>query len=114
MPRKIAMGASVAPSPVSLLITRAPLSLTIVFQPGAFRALVLFDEFSDSGSRYLSLAHCGFGVTADGGHGAAGQMTFGIVVGVILTHSPGYSWLFIVAGLLLIPHIERVAPSYHV
>lgn len=118
--RKIVLGVSAALLPVSLLITRSPLSLAIVFF-----SMALFGHQSWSTNLQTLAADIfpssvvGSVAGLMGAMGSLGGVLLGLLVGLVLTHLHSYSSLFFVAGLLhplsflvllvFIPRIERVA-----
>ena len=123
--RKVAMGFSAAILPVSLLITESPLRMTIVF----FSMALFGHQFWSTNLQTLAADIFPSSVVGSvsglmGAMGSLGGVLLGFIVGVVLTHSHSYSWLFVVAGLLhplsfllvllFIPRVERVASRYPV
>lgn len=98
--RKIALGISASLLPVSMLITRSPLSIAI-----AFFSLALFGhQFWSTILQTLAadmFPSVSVGSVAGlmGTAGALGAMLFNYVVGMILTRQ-GYGTVFLIAGLL--------------
>ncbi len=118
--RKIAMGLSAAILPVSLLITASPLRLTIVF----FSMALFGHQFWSTNLQTLAADIFPSSVVGSvaglmGALGSFGGVLFGLLVGLVLTHTHNYASLFIVAGLchplsflvilVLIPRIQPVA-----
>jgi ACS family hexuronate transporter-like MFS transporter len=118
--RKIAMGLSAAILPVSLLITKSPLSLTIVF----FSMALFGHQFWSTNLQTLSADIFPSSVVGSvaglmGAMGSFGGMLLGLLVGMVLAHTHSYSSLFVIAGLLhplsllvVLTFIPRIEPIF--
>jgi ACS family hexuronate transporter-like MFS transporter len=99
--RKIALGASAAIMPVSLLISASPLSFAIAF----FSAAMLGHQFWSTIVQTLAAdifpsASVGTVSGLVGASGSFGAMLFNLVVGVLLTRYHSYAPIFVITGLL--------------
>jgi MFS transporter, ACS family, hexuronate transporter len=116
--RKICLGLSAALMPVSILITRSPLSWTLLFFSIAF----LGHQFWSTILQTLAADIFPSGVVGSvaglmGAVGSFGAMLFDLLVGSILSHTHSYSSAFLMAGFLhplafviIIALITRIAP----
>jgi len=118
--RKVCLGLSAAIMPISLLITRSPLGMALVF----FSMALFGHQFWSTILQTLATDIFPSKVVGSvaglmGAIGAFGAMLFNLLIGEILTHYHSYSPVFLMAGLiypfalaliiLLIPKVEPVA-----
>jgi ACS family hexuronate transporter-like MFS transporter len=99
--RKIALGASAAIMPVSLLISASPVSLAIVF----FSAAMFGHQFWSTIIQTLAAdifpsTVVGAVTGLVGASGSFGGMLFNLVVGALLVHYHSYALVFVITGLL--------------
>lgn len=99
--RKIALGASAAIMPVSLLISASPVSLAIVF----FSAAMFGHQFWSTIIQTLAadlFPSTVVGAVSGlvGAAGSFGGMFFNLVVGALLVHYHSYALVFVITGLL--------------